>query len=169
MSQSISTPAPAEHHRRVSTVELHRFIEEIRTALLGVRAGVRGDRAPRAAQIHKDVQSLKNRAPETIGTLVADALDGQSDPSKISRVAQLIAGFVSSRTRKLRLNIDQLNVAETREEGEFNNAQMAVAQGDRSLPALLRWKGEVADYRVVLDEIDAALDVEICKRQGLLS
>jgi hypothetical protein len=169
MAQTQQALSADVHHRRVSTVECHRFIEEIRTALLGVRAGVRGDRDHRAAQIHKDVQSLKNKAPETIGTLVADALDGQSDPWNISRVAQVIASFVSSRTRKLRLNIDQLNVAETREEGEFNNAQMAVAQGDRSLPALLRWKSEVADYRIVLDEIDAALDVEICKRQGLLS
>jgi hypothetical protein len=54
---------------------------------------------------------------------------------------------------------------ETVEEGQLNNIQMRVAQGDVSRPALMELKQEVLDNRAVLDELLAAIDAELFKAE----
>lgn len=167
MSQSMQTQIAPQHHQPVSLVERHRFIEELRDAVLGVRGNLAGKpRDPKAKQFHKDVQSKKSKFPEVVGTLLVDAFNEKAPLHQVTRIAQVINSFFGPRSRRADRKYSDVSRLETVEQGEFSCAQNRVDLGDHSRPALLSLKAEIADYRAILDDMDASIDAELA---GLLS
>jgi serine kinase of HPr protein (carbohydrate metabolism regulator) len=144
----------ATHHSLVSRVECDTLTSELRTHLLSVRS-----KDQRTIQLRKDVQQGKNKAPETIAALISDAFNSGDDVA--GRMASTIRSFFSARTAQLQRRVRDLMQVETVEEGEFNNVQMKIAQGDLSRPTLIEMKKEIGEYRAILDELDAAVDAEL--------
>jgi hypothetical protein len=151
---ALMSTSAASHHSMVSRVECDTLTSELRTQLLGVRS-----RDQRTIQLRKDVQAGKNKAPETIATLLTDAFNS-NDPIA-DRFASTIRSFFSARTQQLQRKLRDLMQVETKEEGEFNNVQMKIAQGDLSRPTLIEMKKEIGEYRAILDELEAAVDAEL--------
>lgn len=160
MGQSLSTSTPSSHHRTISRVEVDHFIEEIKTSLLGVRAGVAGKRDARAKNYHKDIQQERKKVAEVVGILLTSAFNERSPVSRVTRLAQVINSFFGARSRQAR-PYSQVSVLETKNEGEMNCAQNRVDLGDHSRPALLGLKQEIADAKSLLEEMDASIDAEL--------
>jgi hypothetical protein len=147
------------HHPAIDQVEQDRLIAELRDALLALRAHVNGRRDVRAKQLHKDVQSGKNRAPETMGILLTEAYNDRAPLSDVERISHIITSFFRSKrqggVRKLR----DLSPVETREEGELNCIQVAIDQGDHSAPMLNRLIEELERNIAILTEMrESALE-----------
>jgi hypothetical protein len=145
------------HHSLVSRVECDSLSSELRTQLLSVRS-----KDQRVIQLRKDLQQGKNKAPETIAALLTDAFNNKN--SAVDGFAATIRGFFSARMNRLQRKLRDLMQVETVEEGEFNNVQMKIAQGDLSRPTLIEMKKEIGEYRAILDEMEAAVDAELFGR-----
>lgn len=154
MTQSLIRPFGVPNHSRVGRVDCDTLAGELRQHLLSVRS-----KDPRVIQLRKDVQQLKNKAPETIASLLSDAFNSGDDVGE--RLASTIRGFFSTRVAKMQRRLRDLMQVETVQEGEFNNVQMKIAQGDLSRPTLMEMKKEIGEYRAILDEMDTAIDAEL--------
>lgn len=160
MLNVVSRASDAVHHQLISQGEVRRFIDEIKTSLLGVRAGIHGKRDPQAKEFHKDLQQERKKIAEVIGILLTSAYNERSPIPQVTRLAQVINSFFRPRSQKAR-SYSQVSALETRNEGEMNCWQNRVDLGDHSRPALLGLKGEIADARAILDEMDASIDAEL--------
>ena len=156
MTTSVKPVCPGTHPAFVGEVERRSLAGEIRQALLSLASGSK-DR--RVQNLRKDIYKGFNKAPDTLTSILSDAANsGRESPETF---ASLIAGFFSARTRKLQRRLSDLMQVETVEEGQLNNIQMRVAQGDLSRPALVELKREVRENRAILDEMEAAIDAEL--------
>lgn len=154
MHPALMASAGTAHHSMVSRVECEELAKEFRTDLMSVSS-----KDPRVIQLRKDLSQFKNKAPQTLAAILTDA-HNRGQPVAL-RLASTISGFFSARTKLLRRKLCDLMQIETIEEGAFNNVQMKIAQGDLSRPTLVELKREIAAYRVILDEMDDAIDAEL--------
>jgi predicted nucleotidyltransferase len=154
MTTSLIRPFGVPNHSRVDRVECDSLASELRQHLLSARS-----KDQRVIQLRKDVQQLKNKAPETIASILSDAFNRGDDIGE--RFAATIRGFFSTRVAKMQRRLRDLMQVETVQEGEFNNVQMKIAQGDLSRPTLMEMKKEIGEYRAILDEMDVAIDAEM--------
>lgn len=156
MSISIRPVCPGTHPAIVTEVERRSLAGEIRQCLLSLSSRSK-DR--RIQNLRKDLYREHNKAPETIASLLTEAFNSKrEDPETFTAT---IRGFFSARLKRLRRKLSDLIPLETREEGTMNNTEMRVAQGDLSRPTLVELKREIAAYRVILDEMDDAIDAEL--------
>lgn len=160
MTTSVTRPFGVPNHSHVGRVECDSLAGELRQHLLSAES-----KDQRVIQLRKDVQQRKNKAPETIASILSDAFNRGDDIGE--RFAATIRGFFSTRVAKLQRRLRDLMQVETVQEGEFNNVQMKIAQGDLSRPTLMDMKKEIREYRVILDEMDSAIDVEIYRLDGI--
>ena len=109
MMQSITRRSALYHHPIVGSVEQRHMASELRRLLLGI---VPSDKQSR--QLHKDLQQQKNRAPDTIATIVVAGLKNDQE-SKVRAIAHAISGFCSAGKAKLQRRFPQLYPIETRE------------------------------------------------------
>lgn len=159
MTTSLTRPFGVPNHSRVGRVECDSLAGELRQHLLSAESNDQ-----RVIQLRKDVQQRKNKAPETIASILSDAFNRGDDIGE--RFASTILGFFSTRVAKMQRRLRDLMQVETVQEGEFNNVQMKIAQGDLSRPTLTDMKKEIREYRLILDEMDTAIDVEIYRLDG---
>lgn len=141
------------HHLIIDEVERARLAGDVRCALLALHAHVTGRRNRRAAQLHKDVQQGKNKAPETVATLLADAFNDRAPLSDITALCDVIAGFFTAKRRGRIRSLRELSPLECEKEGALNLDQVAIDQGDHSAPTL---KHFIADC-----EVNIALLIEM--------
>lgn len=149
------------HHPVVGQVEQDRLVGELRDALLALRAHVNGRRDARAKQLHKDVQSRKNRAPETIAALLASAFNERAPMSDVTRICQIIGGFFIAKRRGHVRKLRDLSPIETRSEGELNLVQVLVDQGDHSAPMLAHLIEACDENIALLTEMKQAATEEL--------
>lgn len=161
MAQTQQPSASSVHHRRVTDGELASLIDDIKTALLGVRSGIIGHRDRRAAEYHKDLQQNRKKIAEVVGVLTATAFNDGSPFRQVTKLAQVITSFFNAHIRRVIRPYSEVSALETRNEGEMNCAQNRVDLGDHSRPALLALKAEIADSRAILDDLDASIDAEL--------
>lgn len=154
MSTSLTRPFGVPNHRIVTPVERLQLAREIRQDLLSVRP-----KDKTVSQLRKDLQQGKNKAPDTLATILC-AASNHGDPLA-ERLTGTVRGFFSARIQKLRRKLRDLLPLETAEEGAMNNTEMRFAQGDRSRPTLIELKREVCKLRELLDEMEEAIDMEL--------
>jgi hypothetical protein len=150
---SLTRERRAAYHPVIGQVEQDRLIAELRGALLALRAHVNGRRSRRAKQLHKDVQQGKNRAPETIGILLTEAFNDRAPLTDVERVSHIISSFFRSTRRGAVRNLKKLSPLETRVEGDMNCDQVAIDQGDHSVPRLSHFVEELDAYISILLEM----------------
>lgn len=149
------------HHPVVGQVEQDRLVGELRDALLALRAHVNGRRDQRAKQLHKDIQSRKNRAPETIGTLLTAAFNDRAPMGDVTRICRIIAGFFTAKRRGHVRTLRDLSPIETRREGDLNVIQVAIDQGDHSAPMLARLIESCQENIALLQEMEQSATEEL--------
>lgn len=108
---------------------------------------------PNCGQKHKDIQRGLNKAPRTLATMLTDAFKKEQSVPKVTRLARTILQFFAPQTCRA---LTELNTVETREEGEVNEIQMRVAQGDTSTPTLRKLVEELDEYILVATELRSA-------------
>lgn len=159
MLQSLPAPATAANPQRISSVERDRLADDIRTCLLSVPPN--GD--PKIRDRKKDLQKHFNKAPDTLAQFLVHAFNEKRPISQ--RLTTAIGDFFSSRSQRIQRRLRDLNPIETKEEGDVNNIQMAIAQGDESTPTLIRFVTEIDEYVAVLQEMRAAAVAELQKER----
>lgn len=145
MSMSLTPNSPVSHHQPLNWVEQDRLERMIADDLLSL---------PACGQRHKDIQAGKNKAPNTIAAMLTDAFRKERDVSKVTQLAHTILAFFTPQNCR---DLSALHPIETREQGELENAQMVVAQGDLSTPSLRKLHKELGDYILVAEEMRAAV------------
>lgn len=158
MSTSLVRPFGVPNHPAVTRVECDSLAGELRQQLLAVRS-----KDPKVIQLRKDLQQLKNKAPETIAALVSDAFNNGTPVAE--RFASTIRDFFSARREKLQRTIRQLNPIETKLDGELDCTQMAIADGDLSTPTLRKFVEELEEYIAVAQEMRAAAIAELYRAE----
>jgi hypothetical protein len=156
MTQPSLVMSRGGNHSDRNKVDAGMLAREFRQRLLSFRSS-----SPRIQQLKKDLQQGRNKAPETICAILVDAFNDAKPISDVVSPARVITDFFSAHVTRARRKLADLMQLETVEEGELNCAQMKIAQGDRSTPALTELKKEIGEYRQVLDEIEAAVDQEL--------
>lgn len=141
---------PVSNHRFMSLVECEALERVLKDELLSLP---HYDQATR--QQKKDIQQGRNKAPQTLARLLVGAF--RKDPKRPTRLARTIIGFFESKEAKEQRSLRDLQKIETREEGELNNVQIAIAQGDLSTPTLMDGVREIDEYLPVLQEMRSAL------------
>ena len=141
----VAPTSSVSHYHPLNWVELDRLERAITDDLLAL---------PGCGQRHKDIQQQKNRASNTIAAMLTDAFRKERDVSKVTRLAHTILAFFTPTTCR---ELHELHPVETREQGELESAQMAVAQGDLSTPALRKLHKELGDYVLIAEEMRAAV------------
>jgi hypothetical protein len=159
MTISLMPNSPAAHPRSITTGEQDRLEEEIRGCLLQVSSS-----DPKIRERKKDLRKGFNKAPNTLAQFLVQAYNEQRPITK--RLTDAIGDFFSARTQRLARRLRDLNPIETKREGDMNNLQMAIAQGDLSTPTLKRFVEEIDEYSAVLAEMRAAAVAEIYKAEG---
>lgn len=132
MTTSLIPPREIGHHRIVGSVEQRHYAAEIRRLLLSIVAPEK-----QTQQLHKDVQSEKNRAPETVASMIDVAIKTGQE-SKAHAIANAISAFCSFGKTRVQRSFRQLYPLETQSQGELDNVEVAVEQGDESNPTLAR-------------------------------
>lgn len=145
MPQRVSSLPEFSHHQPLNWVERDRLEQLISDDLLSL---------PGCGQRHKDMQQGKNRAPNTIAAMLTDTFRKERDVSKVTRLAHTILHFFTPKTCR---ELHDLHPVETREQGELEAAQMSVAQGDLSTPALRTLDKELGDYILIAEEMRSAV------------
>lgn len=154
MALTVPDEFPKQHHQKISPVERASFADEFRQRLLALRS-----HCPRVQQVQKDLQQGKNKAPETITLLIADAFNTEKPIDDIVSPAQMLVDYCKARVRRLRRNWHHVSPLETKEEGDLNCVQNAIDLGDHSTPTLARFVKEANEYIAVVEEMrDAALN-----------
>jgi hypothetical protein len=151
MAPTVSVDAHPVHPQKISAVDQQRAADDLRHRLLALRS-----KDPRARQIQKDLYKGKNRAPETITTLIASAFNEDKPLDDVLSPSQLLTEFVMTRVRRARRKLrdwSSYSPIETREEGDVNCVQNAIDLGDRSRPTLLRYLKESGEYIDVVQEM----------------
>jgi hypothetical protein len=155
MQQRNASAAAFSNHQFMSLVECEALERAIRDELLALP---HADQSTR--QKKKDIQTGKNKAPNTLATMLVGAFRKERSVPRVTRVAHAIIGFFESRGAKQQRRLRDLNPIETKEEGDLNNVQMAIAQGDLSTPTLLKLVEEIDEYAPVLQEMRSAALIE---------
>jgi hypothetical protein len=158
MSTSLSPSAPATHPQPIGSGERDRLAEDIRSCLVSVDAA--GD--PKIRERKKDLRKGFNKAADTLSQFLVHSYNTGQPISK--RLTNAIGDFFSAKTQRAQRRLSDLFSIETKEEGDVNIVQMAIAQGDVSTPMLIRLITELDDHIPVLQEIRAAAAVEVQKR-----
>lgn len=144
MPRSNAQPLRFSHHQPLNWVECDRLERMIADDLLSL---------PACGQKHKDIQQGKNKAPNTIACMLTDAFRKEQSVPKVTRLAHtILAYFAPQSCRELK----DLHSVETQEEGDVNDIQMAVAQGDTSTPTLRKLVEELDEYILVAQEMRSA-------------
>ena len=156
MPQTERSSVVRVNHSTRTRVEPALLTKEFRQQLLAFRSS-----NPRIQQLHKDLQQGRNRAPETICAILADAFNDEKPLAEVVSPVKTISDFFAAHAPKLRRRLCELLPLETREEGRMNNTEMRVAQGDLSRPTLVELKREVCELRELLNEMEAAIDAEL--------
>src|SRR4051812_30524303 len=155
MSTSLRPSAPTTHPQPITPVEQSRLEDTIRRELL--QAPSAGDQ--KVIDRKKDIRKGFNRVAETLTQFLVHSYN-QGKPIHKGLVSA-IGDFFSARTQRGLRHLKDLFQIETKEEGELNLVQMAIAQGDRSTPTLIRLTTEIDEIVPVLLEIRAAAVVEV--------
>lgn len=153
MTPTNAAVAGLSHHQNMSWVECDALERALRDDLLAL---------PGCGQMHKDIQTRKNKAPKTLATMLVDGFRKERSPAKVTRLAHTIIGFFSSNAREQR-RLRDLNPIETKEEGDINVVQMAIAQGDLSTPTLRKLVEQIDEYAPVLQEMRGAALAELMR------
>jgi hypothetical protein len=150
------------HHHMIDQVEQERLIAELRTAMLALRTHVNARRRDRhAKQTHKDVQQRKNKAPETLGTLLTSSWNERAPLADIERIGAVISAFFRGCRRGLIRAIGVLIPLETQIEGDLRCAEVAIAQGDHTAPMLLRLVDDIDMLSPILTEMKESVLEEL--------
>ncbi|HWL41007.1 MAG TPA: hypothetical protein VNO75_12300 [Gemmatimonadaceae bacterium] len=160
---NVLTPTrPAAHHSIATPVDRRAHLtDEVRRLLLSFSPSDK-----RTRQLHKDLQQRKNKAADTLGSMFDAALTKQ-ETSKLRAFGNLIAAFCARDNGRICRSFQQLFPLETREDGELNNVQVLIAQGDRSPQTLDRFIGELDDSIAVHTEMkEWALQERFIARRG---
>ena len=144
MPQRVTPESRFSHHQPCNWVERDRLERMIASDLLSL---------PACGQRHKDIQAGKNRAPNTIAAMLTDAFRKERNVHTVTRLAHTILQFFAPQTCR---ELQELHPIETREQGELEEVQMAVAQGDLSTPTLRKLVEELDEYILVAQEMRAA-------------
>lgn len=117
---------------------------------------------PNCGQKHKDIQQGKNRAPNTLASMLTDAFKKEQSVPKVTRLAHtILAYFTPTNCREL----NQLHAVETEEQGDVDTVQMRVAQGDTSTPTLRKLVEELDEYILVAQEMRSAALGQLMRSQ----
>jgi hypothetical protein len=161
MSTSLKPSTAAAHPQPISAVERERLEDDIRRCLLETPSA--GDQ--KVIDRKKDIRKGFNRVAETLSQFLVHSYNEGKPITK--HLVTTIGDFFSARTQRSVRRLRDLFQIETKEEGEVNNIQMAIAQGDRSTPTLIRLITEIDDLVPILLEIRAAAVVEVQKPEQL--
>lgn len=151
MQQSNAAAAAFSNHQFMSLVECEALERAIRDELLALP---HSDQSTR--QKKKDIQAGKNKAPNTLATMLVGAFRKERSVPRVTRLAHAIIGFFESKETKQQRALNDLHPIETKKEGDLNNVQMAIAQGDHSTPTLLKLVDGIDQYAPVLQEMRSA-------------
>lgn len=154
MHPALDATAGARYHSLETRVASRALVNEIRTELLSFSS-----RDRRIQQLRKDIQQGRNKCAETLAAIVTDPTADRPINDR-GRIGKRITDFFSAHAPRSRRTICQLNPIETKEEGDINNVQMAIAQGDHSTQALDHLIEEIDQYVPVLLEMRAAAVAE---------
>lgn len=158
MQQSLGRPTPATHPQPIGPGERDRLAEDIRNCLVSVDAA--GD--PKIRERKKDLRKGFNKAADTLSQFLVHSYNTGRPISK--RLTDAIGDFFSAKTQRTQRRLSDLFSIETKEEGDVNVVQMAIAQGDLSTPMLIRLITELDDHIPVLQEMRGAAVAEVQKR-----
>lgn len=141
------------HYQPANWVERDRLEQLIAEDLLAL---------PGCGQKHKDLQQGKNRAPNTLASMLTDAFKKEPSVPKVTRLAHTILAYFTPQSCRA---LKDLHRVETEEEGDVNKIQMAIAQGDLSTPTLRNFVEEVDELIAVLTEMRSAALGQLMRSQ----
>jgi hypothetical protein len=156
MGLTVPAAFPQQHHPKISPVERATFADDFRQRLLALRS-----QCPRVQQVQKDLQQGKNKAPETITLLIADAFNSEKQIDDVVSPAQMLVDYCKARVRRVRRAWHSVSPLETKEEGDLNCVQNAIDLGDHSTPTLTRFVKEAGEYIAVIEEMREAALTEL--------
>lgn len=152
----------AVHHSMVGRVECTSAAleREIKTELLAFSS-----RDKRVQQLHKDIQQGKNKCAETLAAIVTDPTSSRP-PTERGRIGKMIWDFCVALTPgRVQRRLRDLFPIETKEEGDINIVQIAIAQGDHSTATLKQLVDEIDDYIPILLEMRSAALAELYRQE----
>ncbi|MFL5481119.1 MAG: hypothetical protein ACJ8AK_02935 [Gemmatimonadaceae bacterium] len=156
MSTQLLQSTPATHPQLITGGERDRLQEDIQRVLLQVPSA--GDQ--KVIDRKHDIRKGFNRVHATLSQLLVHAFNnGRAEICE--QFVNAIGDFFSARTQGAVRLLKELFEIETKEEGELNVIQMAIAQGDRSTPMLIRLITAIDQIVAVLLEIRAAAVKEV--------
>lgn len=157
MTTSLTTAAAPAFPRAITSGERDRLASEISRCLLSVES----DGDPKIRERKKDLRKGFNKAADTLSQFLVHSFNNGKPIS--GRLTTAIGDFFSARTERMQRRLRELMPIETKEEGDVNLVQMAIAQGDLSTPTLIRFVTEIDEYMGVLAEMRAAAVAELQK------
>lgn len=157
MRPSLMPSTSAAHPQEITAVERERLEAEISRCLLEVPSA--GDQ--KVIDRKKDIRKGFNRVADTLSQFLVHSYNNGRPIAK--PLINAIGDFFSARTQRGVRRLKDLFQIETKEEGDVNVVQMAIAQGDDSTPTLIRLITELDDLIPALQEIRDAAVVELQK------
>lgn len=152
--QPLSRATGPAHPQMIPLGERARLADEIRGCLLSVSSS-----DPKIRERKKDLRKGFNRAPDTLAGFLVQSFNERRPISQ--RLTTAIGDFFGARTQTIKRRLRDLHSIETSEEGDVNDVQMAIAQGDVSTPTLKKFIQEIDEYMPVLLEMRAAAVAEL--------
>lgn len=153
MTQSVASHNVAEYHQPMPAVERRNRIRlelhELLVALTG------SDK--RTRQLHKDIHQGKSKAADHVALMV-DAGLANREESKIRAIGNALHAWCSAGTVHVFRKFSQIFCAETQNQGELDNVELAVEQGDRSPQMLDR----------LIQELDENIAIELEMKEWAL-
>lgn len=127
MTQSIAHHKSAEYHQSMPAVERrHRLRIQVHALFVALTGADK-----RTRQLHKDLQQGKIKLADNVAVLIDAALTNREE-SKVHAIANaLLAWCAAGKARTVR-KFGQIFCAETHKQGELDNVELAIEQGDRS-------------------------------------
>lgn len=127
MAQSIAGHNSGEYHQAMPAVERrHRIRLQLHHLLVALTGSDKKTR-----QLHKDMQQGRLKTSDHVAFMVDAALTNHEE-SKVRAIAHALLAWCSAGKARFVRKFSQIFCAETRNQGELDNVQLAIEQGDHS-------------------------------------
>lgn len=148
MGQSLLTPVGGQNHSTMPSVERRRTLRDQIHGLLVALPG--SDKQSR--QLHKDLQQDRSKAPDHVALMVDSALTLREE-SKVRAIAHALLAWCSAGRASVCRKFSQIFCAETQNQGELDNVELAIEQGDHSPQTLDRLVQELDENIAIETEM----------------
>lgn len=153
MTQPMSASSSRDYHQPPSSVERR---QQLRVQIHNLFVAITGA-DKRTRQLHKDLQQGKIKLAENVADLVDAGLTNREE-SKLRAIAHAILAWCSAGKARCSRKFSQIFCAETQNQGELDNVELAIEQGDLSPQMLDR----------LIQELDENMTIELEMKEWAL-